>query len=59
MSYFNIGTAKTLIELRDAVNTAIELCGEDAEWNGFDDGSIYIHPKDVDNWAKIDDGSHG
>lgn len=43
-----IGTAKTLGELPALIEKAIAVAGADAQWNGFDDGSIYIHSKDDD-----------
>jgi hypothetical protein len=40
--------APTLKDLRDRIDEAIEIAGEDATWNGFDDGAIYIyHPTDT------------
>lgn len=47
--------ADTLKELRDRIDEAILLCGENAPWNGYDDGMIYIHPKDK-QWVCIPDG---
>lgn len=38
-----IGYAPTLKDLRQILDKAIEICGPDAEWWGFDDGNIYIH----------------
>jgi len=39
--------APTLKDLRDRIDEAIEIAGEDATWNGFDDEAIYIyHPTD-------------
>lgn len=40
-----IGKATTLKELKQLVGKAIEICGEDCDWNGFDDGHIYIYGK--------------
>ena len=38
--------ALTLKDLRDRIDEAIKIAGEDATWNGFDDEAIYIyHPK--------------
>ncbi len=39
--------APTLKDLRNRIDEAIVLAGEDATWNGFDDEAIYIcHPID-------------
>jgi hypothetical protein len=38
-------TAKTIGELRDALDKIIQEHGPDFEWNGFDDESIYIYSK--------------
>lgn len=41
----NLGVAKTLKELQEKINLAIELLGEDAGWFGWDDGSIIMESK--------------
>jgi len=46
--YIFLKTAPTLKDLRDRIDEAIKLCGENATWNGFDDESIYIYPEDKD-----------
>ena len=39
--------APTLKDLRNRIDEAIVIAGEDATWNGFDDEAIYIyHPTD-------------
>jgi hypothetical protein len=39
--------ALTIKDLRNGINEAISIAGEDATWNGFDDEAIYIyHPTD-------------
>jgi hypothetical protein len=43
--YKRLKDALTLKELRDRLDEAIALAGEDATWNGFDDEAIYIYPK--------------
>lgn len=35
--------APTLKDLRDRIDEAIAIAGEDATWNGFDDEAIYIY----------------
>ena len=46
--------APTLKDLRNRIDEAIELAGEDATWNGFDDEAIYIyHPTDSSKWVAI------
>ena len=37
--------ALTIKELRDRLEEVIEMIGDDAVWNGFDDEAIYIYPK--------------
>lgn len=40
--------APTLKDLRDRIDEAVAIAGEDATWNGFDDEAIYIyHPTDL------------
>ena len=47
-------SALTLKDLRDRINEAIVIAGEDATWNGFDDEAIYIyHPTDTAKWLAI------
>jgi hypothetical protein len=43
--YKRLNDAPTLKELRDRLDEAIAIVGEDATWNGFDDEAIYIYPK--------------
>ncbi len=46
--------APTIKELRNRIDEAIEIAGEDAAWNGFDDEAIYIyHPTDTTKWLAI------
>jgi hypothetical protein len=46
--------ATTLKELRNRIDEAIAIVGEDATWNGFDDEAIYIyHPTDSANCLAI------
>jgi hypothetical protein len=46
--------APTLKDLRDRINEAIEIAGENATWNGFDSEAIYIyHPNDSSKWVAI------
>jgi hypothetical protein len=43
-----LNPAPTLKDLRNRIDEAIEIAGEDATWNGFDDEAIYIyHPTDA------------
>ena len=37
--------APTIKEHRDRFEEVIEMIGDDATWNGFDDEAIYIYPK--------------
>jgi hypothetical protein len=40
--------------LRNRNDEAIEIAGEDATWNGFDDEALYIyHPIDSSKWVAI------
>jgi hypothetical protein len=43
--YNRLKDAPTIRELRDRLDEAIAIAGEDATWNGFDDEAIYIYPK--------------
>ena len=46
--------APTLKDLRNRIDEAISIAGEDATWNGFDDEAIYIyHPTDSSRWVAI------
>ncbi len=46
--------ASTLKDLRDRIDEAIAIAGEDATWNGFDDEALYIyHPTDSSKWVAI------
>lgn len=50
--------APTLKDLRDRIDEAIAIAGEDATWNGFDDEAIYIyHPTDSNKWVAIVPGN--
>ena len=40
-------SALTLKDLRNRIDEAIAIAGEDATWNGFDDEAIYIYSKDT------------
>jgi hypothetical protein len=51
--YVKIGSAKTLEQLQKLIEEAVEFCGKDASWNGYDDGNIYIHSKDRNRYAYI------
>jgi len=55
--------APTLKDLRDRIDEAIAIAGEDATWNGFDDEALYIyHPTDSSKWVAIfprEDLKHG
>lgn len=42
--YRRLKDAPTLKELRERLDEAIAIAGEDATWNGFDDEAIYIYP---------------
>jgi len=52
-NYKELKPAPTLKDLRDRIDEAITIAGEDAPWNGFDDEAIYIHPDDADKWVVI------
>ncbi len=44
--------APTLNDLRNRLDEAIAIAGENATWNGFDDEAIYIyHPNDSSKWV--------
>jgi hypothetical protein len=46
--------APTLKDLRNHINEAIAIAGEDAIWNGFNDEALYIyHPTDSSKWVAI------
>ena len=51
--YKFLAPAPTLKELKDRIDEAIAIAGEDAPWNGYDDECIYIHPKDG-QWVAIE-----
>jgi len=42
--YKRLKDAPTIKELRERLDEAIAIAGEDATWNGFDDEAIYIYP---------------
>lgn len=50
-TYQTVGTAKNLGELLKLIQQAVALAGEDADWEGYDDGSIYIHSEK--GWFEI------
>jgi hypothetical protein len=44
----------TLKDLRDHIDEAIAIAGENATWNGFGDEALYIyHPTDSSKWITI------
>lgn len=45
LDYERLKDAPTLKDLRNRLDEAIAVAGEDATWNGFDDEAIYIYPK--------------
>lgn len=55
--YKRLKPAPTLGELAERIKEAIEICGPDATWNGFDDEAIYIHAANSneleENWVRI------
>ena len=55
----DLGVAQTLGELAVKLQEAIDIAGADAPWNGYDDGSIYIHPEDTAKWCSIDSSRYG
>lgn len=49
--------AETLMELKAAIELAIEEFGPDGKWHGFDDESLYVYadtrPKAPSTWYEI------
>lgn len=45
--------APTIKDLRDRLNEAIKIAGENATWNGFDDYAVYIYPENGGKFLSI------
>jgi hypothetical protein len=43
--YKRLKDAPTIKDLRERLDEAIAIAGEDATWNGFDDEALYIYPR--------------
>ena len=56
MNYLRLKPARTLSELAERLKEALAICGPDAEWNGFDDGAVYIHGSNGSKWVQITNG---
>jgi hypothetical protein len=50
--YEKLEKAPALKDLKSRIEEAIAICGEDAPWNGWDDGSLCIHPPGR-RWVQI------